>query len=99
MIPLKTGLTDLLQEPNQKIWLGSTIVMQVLGFFADNAVAMIGILEGSVIPLFMSIRSQRQKQKFEDIRFAQEMEHKKRMDDIVYEEAKVILEKHKKNEN
>lgn len=93
---LKTGFSDLLQESNQKIWLGSTIVMQVLGFFADNAVAMVSILVGSVIPLYMSICSQRQKQKFEDIRFTQEMEHKKRMDDIAYEEAKVILEKHKK---
>ncbi len=91
MIPLKSSITDLLQEHNQKLWLGSSLLMQILGFFADNAVAMISILAGSIVPLIMSIRSQRQKQRFEELKFEQELGHKKRMDDIEYEKALIDL--------
>ena len=96
MIPLRSSITDLLQEHNQKVWLGSSLLMQVLGFFADNAVAMISILAGSIVPLILSIRSQRQKAKFEELKFNQELTHKQRMDDLAYEKELINLEKIKK---
>ena len=97
MIPLKSSITDLLQEHNQKVWLGSTFLMQVLGFFADNAVAMISILAGSIVPLIMSIRSQRQKARFEEMKFNQELAHQKRMDDLAYEDKLIDIQKKKKS--
>lgn len=86
MIPhFKANLSALFEDSNQKVWMGSSLVIQLLSWLAENWAMAVGLFATSLIPLYISWKKSKE-----------ELRQIKRMNDLAYEDKLFELNQKKK---